>query len=125
MDQVLTYAAGTQWVADFRNCECDIFLLENATCLQMKIGAIVKNSGLQIMGQVFHQFEPNGATGLFLLAESHLAIHTWPEFAAVAIDLYVCNVAEDNSKKAARVFDQLSALFEPEDLNHQILYRGG
>ena len=123
MDHVIA-AAGTQWVADFTSCSCNAGLLENAGLLQAATEVIVQRSGLQIMGRVFHQFEPAGATGLFLLAESHLAIHTWPEFAAVAIDLYVCNVGEDNSEKAAGVFNQLIELFEPGNLNHQVLQRG-
>jgi spermidine synthase len=41
-----------------------------------------------------------GVTGTVLLAESHLAIHTWPETGSVTIDVYVCNFSADNSGKA-------------------------
>lgn len=101
-----------------------MLLLKNAAALQEATGAIVKLSGLQIMGQVFHQFEPTGATGFFLLAESHLGIKTWPEFATVAIDLYVCNIGEDNTEKAGSVFNQLVELFKPDRFNHQVIKRG-
>ena len=57
-------------------------------------------SGMTIVGDSFHQFEPAGVTGTVLLAESHLAIHTWPEHGFVTIDVYVCNYTTDNSAKA-------------------------
>lgn len=125
MDHFLSTAVGTQWVGDFAKCKCDIALLQHSSKLETACEQIVAFSGLQIMGRAFHQFAPQGATGLFLLAESHLAVHTWPEFASVAIDLYVCNVTEDNSEKAQGVFHKLVALFQPEHCQHQVIHRGG
>ena len=46
-------------------------------------------------------------TGTVLLAESHLAIHTWPEAGFVTVDVYVCNYTTDNTAKAERVFKAL------------------
>ena len=60
----------------------------------------VRDAGLTVVGDSFHQFEPQGVTGTVLLAESHLAIHTWPEYGFVTVDVYVCNLATDNSDKA-------------------------
>ena len=45
-----------------------------------------------------------------VLAESHLAIHTWPERQGLTLDVYVCNYSADNSAKARRLFDQLVEL---------------
>ena len=72
-------------------------LRNNAAELELRSMAIVSAANLQIMGRVFHQFQPVGATGLILLAESHFAIHTWSELGSVAIDLYVCNMTENNT----------------------------
>ena len=115
---------GAQWLADFNGCQCAPSLLACAKELETACCRIIEASALKMMGRVFHQFEPFGATGLILLAESHLGIHTWPEFSSVAIDLYVCNVAEDNSAKAQRVFQELLSLFSPYDNTHQIIQRG-
>ena len=60
------------------------------------------DAGLTIVGDSFHQFAPQGVTGTVLLAESHLAIHTWPEHGFVTVDVYVCNLATDNTAKAER-----------------------
>ena len=66
------------------------------TCL-----AVCSTPGLTPVAQAFHQFgstrEPAGATGAVILAESHLAVLTWPEVRAVTLDLYVCNFSQDNS----------------------------
>ena len=115
---------GTQWVADFAGCRCASNLLTDAAALELACMTIVAASGLKIMGRVFHQFSPVGATGLVLLAESHLAVHTWPEFSSVAIDLYVCNVYELNTDKAKAVFDQLVSLFQPASNTHKVILRG-
>jgi hypothetical protein len=57
----------------------------------------VAGSGLTPVGELFHRFEPGGGvTGVVLLAESHLAVHTWPELGAVTMDVYVCNFSGDN-----------------------------
>ena len=49
-----------------------------------------------------HQFEPQGLTGIVLLAESHISIHTWPERGEAAIDVFTCG--ERNSKEIAEFF---------------------
>jgi spermidine synthase len=51
--------------------------------------------------------------GTVLLAESHLAIHTWPERRGVTLDVYVCNFTDDNSGKAQQLFDTLMVAFRP------------
>jgi S-adenosylmethionine decarboxylase len=115
---------GTQWVGDLCGCQCDEMLLKTAPQLEVACTAAVRASGLHPVGHVFHQFEPGGATGLVLLAESHLAVHTWPERQFVSIDLYVCNFSEDNSAKASALFELLRELFQPEEIHAQTVARG-
>ena len=52
---------------------------------------IINELKLTVVGQIHHQFEPVGATCLYLLSESHLSIHTYPEMRCCTIDLYCCN----------------------------------
>ena len=75
----------------------------------------VNRSGLTILGDLFHQFDGGGVTGTVVLAESHLAIHTWPELQSVTLDAYVCNYTQDNSGKARQVVSDLMGLFRPEE----------
>ena len=65
-----------------------------------------------------------GATGAVVLAESHLAVHTWPELRAVTLDLYVCNFSRDNSAAARAAFAQLIARFCPHRCVQREIVRG-
>jgi len=84
----------------------------------------VRASGLTIVGDSFHQFVPQGVTGTVLLAESHLAIHTWPEHGFATVDVYVCNLATDNSDKADRLFRALEAALRPGRTKFRVIHRG-
>jgi S-adenosylmethionine/arginine decarboxylase-like enzyme len=64
-------------------------------------------------------------TGTVLLAESHLAIHTWPELGSLTIDVYVCNFTEDNTAKADELFAGLKSFFRPKRARFQRIERGG
>ena len=57
-------------------------------------------------------------------AESHLAIHTWPETGFVSVDVYVCNFSTDNSAKAQQLFDALRRALQPQRVCEHVLRRG-
>ena len=85
----------------------------------------VHAAGLTPVGELFHRFAaPGGVTGVVLLAESHLAVHTWPERSAVTVDAYVCNVSADNSAAASLLIERLIAGFAPGHVQRQRLQRG-
>ena len=84
-----------------------------------------RDAGLTVVGERFYQFEPQGVTGTVLLAESHIAIHTWPEAGFVTVDVYVCNLLTDNTQKAEQVFRALQAVLRPERTRFQAIHRGG
>jgi len=96
--------------------------------------AAVAHSGLTPVGELFHRFvpapaparsdEPSGITGVVLLAESHLAVHTWPELEAATLDVYVCNLGADNSARAHALMDALVAAFAPVRLERHAHRRG-
>jgi S-adenosylmethionine decarboxylase proenzyme len=80
---------------------------------------------LHPVGELFHQFPaPGGVTGVVLLAESHLAVHTWPELGAVTLDVYVCNLDADNSSKARALLTALEVAFAPQRVEHHQVVRG-
>ncbi|MCU0806188.1 MAG: bifunctional adenosylmethionine decarboxylase/class I SAM-dependent methyltransferase, partial [Burkholderiales bacterium] len=97
-------------------------MTDAAALRQFCVDSVVRN-GLTVVGELFHQFpagegstdESGGVTGCVVLAESHLAIHTWPELGSVTLDVYVCNYTQDNSDKARAVVDDLHTLFKPEE----------
>ena len=84
---------------------CDIGLLKYAD-FSLKIGiAACKAANLTILSTQHHQFEPHGATALFLLKESHLSIHTWPEKGVATCDVFCCTIdrSHEEAKEIATV----------------------
>jgi spermidine synthase/S-adenosylmethionine decarboxylase len=119
---------GLHLIADLYDCRCAPQLLSDAGALRELCLAVCSTPGLTAVGQIFHQFgnaaQPAGATGAVVLAESHLAVHTWPELAAVTLDLYVCNFSQDNSTAARAACERLITAFAPGNLVRQELLRG-
>jgi spermidine synthase len=85
----------------------------------------VQASGLTVMDASFQQFEGAGFTGTVVLAESHIAVHTWPERAGLTLDVYVCNFSADNSEKAKTLFESIIAYFQPTEIARHEIERGG
>jgi len=85
----------------------------------------VRDAGLTTMDASFHQFDGSGFTGTVVLAESHLAIHTWPEKQGLTLDVYVCNYSDDNSAKARKLFEAIIDHFQPTECARHEVERGG
>jgi spermidine synthase len=106
---------GLHVVANLYRCKGDARYLTDAAKLRQFCHDSIKRAGLTILGDLFHQFEGGGVTGTVVLAESHLAIHTWPELQSVTVDVYVCNYTQDNNSKARQVVADVMGLFLPEE----------
>ena len=103
----------THLLCEWIGCDFSTPSVNQASSLRLMCIDAATASGLNIVGDVFHQFQPQGVTGTVLLAESHLAIHTWPEEGFVTVDLYVCNYKADNTQKALNLYAKLKAHFRP------------
>ncbi len=77
--------------------ECDPARISNRDLLREALLEVIQQHNGTIVEQVFHQFSPHGVTGVIVLAESHLAIHTWPEHAFAALDLFTCSATLDHA----------------------------
>ena len=109
-------ATGLHLIGDLHGCQCDSRLMLDATYLESFCKDRVAAAGLTTVGTLFHSFgEGGGVTGVVVLAESHLSIHTWPESGYITLDVYVCNYTENNRPKAQQLFDALQAAFNPAD----------
>ena len=116
---------GLHLIGDLTGCRCDPQLLVDGGRFKDKCVELVRASGLTIMDVRFHQFEGSGFTGTVVLAESHLAVHTWPERQGLTLDVYVCNYSADNSGKARALFDAIVAYFDPAEIARHEVERGG
>src|SRR5262245_16129214 len=111
---------GLHLTGDLFDCGCSASYLTDLTTLATLCRDATVAAGLTIVDEKFHVFpdwqgQAGGITGTLLLAESHLAIHTWPERRGVTLDVYVCNFTDDNTSKAQQLFDALSVAFRPKD----------
>ena len=116
---------GLHLTADLRGCPSTGAAMTEPVALRSLCLQAVAEAGLQAVGELFHRFPPpGGVTGVVLLAESHLAVHTWPELCAVTLDVYVCNLGADNSAKAQALMASLQAAFAPAQVEQHRLPRG-
>ncbi len=120
---------GLHLTADLYGCRCEPSLLTDAARLAEVCRAAVRKAELTLVDEKFFTFpdyrgEPGGVTGAVLLAESHVAVHTWPERAGVTLDVYVCNFSTDNSSKAEQLLDDLIVAFAPRQQNTNRILRG-
>jgi len=120
---------GLHIFADLYNCPKSPYLT-SATALRKVCIDACRSAGLTVLGDHFFQFDSfdqvqeGGATGAVVLAESHLAVHTWPERDSATLDVYVCNVTGDNSGKAEKLYALLVAALKPADVLVDRVWRG-
>jgi spermidine synthase len=115
---------GLHLIGDLSGCRCDPQLLLDCDRFRERCVEFVKQAGLTIMDVSFRQFDGSGFTGTVVLAESHLAVHTWPERNGLTLDVYVCNYSGDNSAKARQVFESVIDYFRPTELARHEIERG-
>lgn len=70
--------------------ECNVAVLDDLVYLENALVSAAIESGATVIDKSFHQFAPQGVSGVVLIAESHLSLHTWPEHAYAAVDIFTC-----------------------------------
>lgn len=120
---------GLHIIADLYNCQKGELLVSSPKLRELCVDAC-RDVGLTVLGDHFYQFDgadgtqDGGATGAVVLAESHLAIHTWPERDGATLDVYVCNYTADNKDKAEAVYKTLIKALKPGDVLVERIQRG-
>lgn len=120
---------GLHIIADLYNCQKGELLVSSGKLRELCVTAC-QEAGLTVLGDHFYQFDgidgtqQGGATGAVVLAESHLAIHTWPERDGATLDVYVCNYTADNTSKAEAVYKALIKALKPGDVLVERITRG-
>jgi len=120
---------GLHIIADLYNCQKGELLVSSGKLRELCVDTC-REAGLTVLGDHFYQFDgidgtqQGGATGAVVLAESHLAIHTWPERDGATLDVYVCNYTSDNTEKAEAVYKALERALKPGDVMVERIQRG-
>ena len=89
--------------------QCNQAKLNDEAFIRTTITSSAKIAGATLINLVTHSFKPQGVTGLALLAESHISIHTWPEIGYAAIDVFTCGDHTMPEKACKLLFKDLLA----------------
>lgn len=79
---------------------------------------LISTYQLHNLGEVYHNFTPQGFTAVICLSESHISIHTWPEYNKVNIDIYLSNFQRVNDQTVHHIFEHIVSFFEGH-IEHQ------
>ena len=86
---------------------CDYKLLNDINFIKEVMLEAAKKSGATVLGESFHQFSPQGVSGVIIIAESHLTIHTWPEHGYAGADIFTCGTRVKPEKAAEVIIARL------------------
>ena len=81
-------ALGRHILVEFFGCESEI--LNEVSTIETGMVNAAEKAGATVINSTFHHFSPYGVSGVVVIQESHLAIHTWPEYQYSAVDLFTC-----------------------------------
>lgn len=115
-------------LADLYNCGGDPIYFTHKVRARAKILAMIRRAGFRIVASRFHKFAAaqvgeGGITGVVIVSESHITIHTWPERKFVNLDVFFCNYTRDNTRKARLVFQEFKKLYRPERMKRREVWR--
>ena len=109
---------GTQRIIELYDCENST--LERVPWVERALLDAADQAGTRIVSYSFHQFLPYGVSGVVVIEESHLTIHTWPEHGYAAVDFFFCS--DDVDADAA--IEVLRNRFRPAKIESRELHRG-
>ncbi|NOY88900.1 MAG: S-adenosylmethionine decarboxylase proenzyme [FCB group bacterium] len=94
--------------------------LDNLEQLEKYLKESVRQSGATIVESVFHRYNPQGVSGVIVIAESHISIHTWPEYGYAAVDFFTCGETVDPYK----AYEYIKRNLQAQDAHLTELKRG-
>ena len=100
-------ALGRHLLLELKDCNREV--LNDSGFLKGLLLAAANEAGATVLGESFHQFNPHGVSGVVIIAESHLFIHTWPEHGYAAIDIFTCGNSVQPEKAAQKLIRELGA----------------
>ena len=100
-------ALGTHVLLELR--DCDPRQLDNLPFIRETLLTAAEEVGATVLGDNFHHFSPQGVTGIIAIAESHLSIHTWPEYGYAAVDLFTCGESFQAARATEFIIQRLGS----------------
>lgn len=113
----MSTALGNHILVEFMNCDPQI--MNDVAGIERDMVAAAQHAGATVINSTFHHFSPFGVSGVVVIQESHLAIHTWPEYGYAAVDLFTCGEMD-----AWISFDMLKDCFKAKTYSALEMKRG-
>jgi len=111
-------ALGKHCIIEYYGCPSDV--MDNLELIEQAMTGAARAMGATIVASEFHQFNPYGISGMVIISESHLSIHTWPEYGYAAVDVFTCGDVID----ATVAHGLLQEAFQSTDTSLVHLRRG-
>lgn len=111
-------ALGKHLIIELEGCPPE--LINDIGFIRQSLLTAAEEIGATIMGESFHRFSPQGVSGVVVIAESHISIHTWPEHGYAAADIFTCG----ERVVPERGVDFLIKAFQPQRSTVKELLRG-
>jgi S-adenosylmethionine decarboxylase proenzyme len=89
--------------------DCDREVLNDLDLLRDAMLTAAIKCGAVILGDSFHRFSPQGVSGVVVIAESHLSVHTWPEYGYAAVDVFTCGTTVNPQMAAEVLIERLGS----------------
>lgn len=106
-------ALGRHLLVELHDCNREV--LDDTDMIRDVMLKAAIDCGAVVLGNQFHHFNPQGVSGVVVIAESHISIHTWPEFGYAAVDVFTCGTAVNPDVAARVLVDKL------ESKNHSLM----
>lgn len=118
-------ALGRHILVEFLNCKANV--LNDVAAIENAMVEAAQIAGATVINSTFHHFSPYGVSGVVVIQESHLAIHTWPEYQYAAVDLFTCGDTVDpwvSFEYLKKVFDASYSALEMNRGSTHVLKKG-
>jgi S-adenosylmethionine decarboxylase len=117
----MTYQPGLHILAELSVPEAALLVQYEKTkeCIE----ALINRHQLQSLGEVYHNFTPHGFTAVICLSESHISLHSWPEYNRIHLDVYLSNFLRNNDAITQSIYEALKNFYHAEELSVQTLKR--
>lgn len=111
-------ALGRQILVEFYDCDSD--KINDVEFIESSFLQATRDSGATIISHNFHKFSPHGVSGIVVIAESHVSIHSWPEYNYAAVDIFTCGDTID----PWAIQEYLKDAFESKNISSMEMKRG-
>lgn len=119
MQKLMPYQPGLHILSTFSTTKTN--LLAGSASSRTLFEQLIQKYQLQKVGETYHDFQNGGFTAVICLTESHLSIHTWPEFGLATFDVFLSNYQKENDDKARDIYQAVLEFFDgSEKQKHEI-----